>query len=133
MVAFLIVLVLLVAVLGAVASPWRWSDGKSHQADDRVREVSVTLEDLEAERDAKYREIRDAELDQQTGKLSDRDFRALDAELRAEAVEILKRLDRAQTRLAKLQKRESEVPVLDATGLPPGAADGDEQLPSRTA
>jgi hypothetical protein len=49
--------------------------------------------ELEAERDAKYREIRDAELDHQTGKLSDQDFEALDSTLRAEAIEILRRLD----------------------------------------
>ena len=49
--------------------------------------------DLEAARDVKYREIRDAELDLRTGKLSDADWRALDRGLRAEAVEILQRLD----------------------------------------
>jgi hypothetical protein len=50
---------------------------------------------LEAAKEAKYREIRDAELDRRTGKLSDEDWRALDAQLRAEAVDILKRLDEA--------------------------------------
>jgi hypothetical protein len=48
---------------------------------------------LEAARDAKYREIRELELDHRTGKLSDEDFRALDRQLRAEAVEILRELD----------------------------------------
>jgi cytochrome c-type biogenesis protein CcmF len=45
--------------------------------------------DLEAQKEAKYREIRDAELDHAAGKLSDEDFALLDAELRREAVEIL--------------------------------------------
>jgi len=49
--------------------------------------------DLEAEKESKYREIRDAELDFQMGKLSEADWRPLDAELRAQAIEILKRLD----------------------------------------
>jgi hypothetical protein len=49
--------------------------------------------DLEAARDAKYAEIRDAELDYRTGKLSEGDWRALDRQLRGEAVEILHRLD----------------------------------------
>ncbi len=53
------------------------------------------LAELEAERDAKYREIRDAELDHQTGKLSDPDFAAIDSTLRAEAIEILRAIDRA--------------------------------------
>jgi len=48
---------------------------------------------LEAARDAKYQEIRDNELDFRTGKLSEDDFRALDRQLRAEAVEILHALD----------------------------------------
>ena len=48
---------------------------------------------LEAARDAKYREIRELELDHRTGKLSDEDFRALDRQLRAEAVAILRELD----------------------------------------
>jgi hypothetical protein len=49
--------------------------------------------DLEAARDDKYAEIRDAELDYRTGKLSEADWRALDRQLRREAVELLHRLD----------------------------------------
>ena len=49
--------------------------------------------DLEAAKEAKYREIRDAELDYRTGKLSQEDWRALDRELRAEAMDLLRRLD----------------------------------------
>ncbi|HKN94149.1 MAG TPA: hypothetical protein VJU60_07450 [Thermoleophilaceae bacterium] len=48
---------------------------------------------LEAARDAKFREIRDAELDFRTGKLSREDYRAIDASLRGEAIELLRRLD----------------------------------------
>ena len=60
-----------------------------------AREVAGRAEraDLEAERDAKYAEIRDAELDFRTGKLSEADWRALDRQLRREAVELLHRLD----------------------------------------
>ncbi len=47
---------------------------------------------LQAAREAKYREIRDAELDYRTGKLSREDYTAVDGTLRAEAVEILDRL-----------------------------------------
>ena len=52
--------------------------------------------DLEAARDAKYAEIRDAEMDYRTGKLSEADWRALDRQLRHEAVELLHRLDAAE-------------------------------------
>jgi hypothetical protein len=49
--------------------------------------------DLEAAKQAKYREIRDAELDFRMGKLSEDDWRAVDRELRDEAAVILRRLD----------------------------------------
>jgi hypothetical protein len=54
---------------------------------------STSRDELEAAKEAKYREIRDAELDHEMGKLSDEDHRAVDRELRAEAIEILKSLD----------------------------------------
>jgi hypothetical protein len=50
------------------------------------------IADLEARKEAKYREIRDAQLDHAAGKLSEEDFRRLDGELRQEAVEILNEL-----------------------------------------
>ena len=50
--------------------------------------------DLEAAKESKYREIKDAELDFRMGKLSEEDWRALDRELRAQAIEILRELDR---------------------------------------
>jgi hypothetical protein len=50
-------------------------------------------EDLKAAREAKYGEIRDAELDYRTGKLSREDFEVVNGTLRAEAVEILDRLE----------------------------------------
>jgi len=48
---------------------------------------------LEAAREAKYREIRDCELDYRTGKLSRADYEAIDAQLRSEAIAILDRLE----------------------------------------
>ena len=50
--------------------------------------------DLEAAKESKYREIRDAELDYRMGKISESDWKSLDAELRAQAIEILRELDR---------------------------------------
>jgi len=49
---------------------------------------------LEAAKEAKYREIKDAELDHQMGKLSDQDYTVIDEELRAQAIEILRQLDK---------------------------------------
>jgi hypothetical protein len=56
-------------------------------------EATATRLELEAAREAKYREIRDAELDYRTGKLSREDYEAIDRELRDEAIEILNRLE----------------------------------------
>jgi len=50
-------------------------------------------EALEAAKEAKYREIRDAELDHRMGKLSDTDYRETDRDLRRQAIEILRQLD----------------------------------------
>ena len=56
------------------------------------------LEELRAAKEAKYREIRDAELDHRMGKLSERDWRGIDGDLRGEAVEILRELDTLEGR-----------------------------------
>jgi cell division protein FtsB len=58
--------------------------------------AEAELADLEARKEAKYRQIRDAEADHAAGKLSDEDFQRLDRELRAEAIDILKRIDRVR-------------------------------------
>jgi flagellar biosynthesis/type III secretory pathway M-ring protein FliF/YscJ len=93
---YLVVLVVLFAVVFVITSPFRRqsADAAAPGRDaGAAEESSSEVMELEAERDAKYREIRDAELDHQTGKLSDQDFEALDSTLRAEAIEILRRLD----------------------------------------
>ena len=85
---FVVVLAVLVLVVLLVAAPLRRGRVEALEAAETAERA-----ELEAERDAKYREIRDAELDHRTGKLSDADWRALDRTLRAEAVELLRRLD----------------------------------------
>jgi len=50
---------------------------------------------LEAARDAKYREIKDTEIDYRAGKLTRDEFERMDRELRRDAVNILNRLERA--------------------------------------
>ena len=80
----LLVLAALVALV--VAGPLR------RRPEVEPREAGRRAE-LEAAKEAKYREIRDAELDHRMGKLSDADHQAVDRELRAEAIEILRELD----------------------------------------
>jgi uncharacterized membrane protein YccC len=55
---------------------------------------------LESAKEAKYAEIRDNETDYRTGKLSEADYRVLDRQLRAEAVEVLRALDELESQSA---------------------------------
>jgi cytochrome c-type biogenesis protein CcmF len=81
------------------------------------RRVSVwTDAALEAAREAKYHEIRDAELDYRTGKLSREDYEALDATLRAEAIAILDRLAPVERAEEESQERDSPERELTTTG-----------------
>ena len=84
-----VVLAALVAIV--VLRPLR-SGGQGEQRE------QTRIAELEAAKEAKYREIRDAELDHRMGKLSREDWRAVDSELRAEAIGILSELDRLEGR-----------------------------------
>ena len=80
------------AVVLVLSSPFRErTDGGEGD-----RGATTDVAALEAAKEAKYREIRDAELDHRTGKLSDEDFQAIDGTLRAEAISILQALDRSR-------------------------------------
>ena len=91
----LVVVLVVLAVVAFVGAPLR---GRAGGLDPQAG-LQAELADLEAAKEAKYREIRDAELDQRTGKLSEADHRALDAELRAEAIALLKQIDAVRARL----------------------------------
>ena len=86
---FLLIIGVLFVVVLFVTAPLR-------RARRSEGEPSSELAELEAARQAKYRELRDAELDHRTGKLSDADYEALEASLRGEAIEILRSIDREQ-------------------------------------
>ena len=132
----LLVLVAFGAALFLLSQPfWPGHVEKVAERDDLRRA------DLEAAKIAKYREIRDTELDHATGKLSDADWRPIDARLRAEAVRILDELDGlgGDTRTP----RTDDLPVAaagdetapGAPGGPPGAdapsADAADAAPTR--
>jgi hypothetical protein len=95
----IVIFVLIGLVVLVLAAPLRRAreGGSSAQLPaeglSEVRSERVRRDELEAAREAKYREIRDAEMDFRTGKLSEADYRLLDAELRAEALEILDGLE----------------------------------------
>lgn len=83
----LLVALIVVAVAAFVSVPL-WRAGGGPELEDPRRA------ELEARKEAKYRQIRDAELDREQGKLSQEDWARADAELRREAIEILRELDR---------------------------------------
>jgi hypothetical protein len=92
MVEFLLALAIVVLVAAFVTVPLRGQPTAGDDRDDAERA------DLEARKQVLYREIRDAEADHATGKLSDSDHERLDRELRAEAIAVLKKLDRLDER-----------------------------------
>jgi hypothetical protein len=92
--AALIVLLLILVPLFIGWPVLRERPGRGEEGDPAEAELA----ELEARKQAKYREIRDAEADRASGKLSEEDYRRLDRELRREAIEILKRIDRLRER-----------------------------------
>jgi flagellar biosynthesis/type III secretory pathway M-ring protein FliF/YscJ len=84
----LLVLVVLAVVVFVISGPLRRGRVEALEASESAQRAA-----LEAAKEAKYAEIRDAELDHRMGKLSDADWRAQDRALRAEAIDILHRLD----------------------------------------
>ena len=103
-------LMLIAVVVAVIAAPLR-SDRVAYASE------SMTHRELEAARESKYREIRDLEMDYRTGKLSLADYRATDAALRSEALEILNRLEREYPQPAA-------PPATDRSGGEPGTPDG---------
>jgi hypothetical protein len=91
-VEYVLALLVLVVIVAAVL----WLPLRRRGEEERREETRVA--ELEAAKEAKYREIRDAELDHQMGKMSREDWRAVDRDLRAEAIEILRELDRLEGR-----------------------------------
>ncbi len=86
--------------------------------------------ELQAAREAKYREIRDAEMDYRTGKLSPEDYAAIDGALRAEAVAILDRL----AALGEEEPGEFGEELGESRGEPgePGESGGEPGEPAQT-
>ncbi|HEY7121191.1 MAG TPA: hypothetical protein VH329_01410 [Solirubrobacterales bacterium] len=91
---FVLALLIVVLVAWFVTAPLR-DRASEHEDDPAVAELA----DLEARKAAKYRQIRDAEADRASGKLTEEDYQRLDRELRAEAIEILKKIDRLRPRV----------------------------------
>jgi hypothetical protein len=87
---FVYVVLMAAAVSAFVSYPF-WGRGSGTVAEDPA------VAALEAARDAKYREIRDAEVDLATGKLTQEDYERINTELRSDAVRLLKELDDARS------------------------------------
>jgi len=121
----LLTLVLLAAAILVISAPLRRAR--------RDRSEPAERSELEAARLAKYREIRDTELDYHTGKLSRQDYEPLVASLRAQAAEILVRLEALGGEVADVRdeaparpgaEAPRSLPRAGAEGQPPGAEGG---------
>jgi hypothetical protein len=113
---------LLAVVVAVISAPLRdagrpMSDVEQEQraqdTSQQSRQDGYEHAELEAARETKYREIRDAELDLRTGKLSREDYEAIDSGLRAEALEILDRLEALDERSAASAERDKAKPELE--------------------
>jgi hypothetical protein len=128
--AYIILLVLLFGVVYLITEPFRrraFAEAVGQEIVDDARPPELL--ELEAARDAKYREIRDAELDHQTGKLSDADFDAINSTLRAEAVALLHKLDAFHaTRGGVPEARAAQGAAENA----PSPSDGEDTAPQAT-
>ena len=87
-------LVIVAVVAWFVTAPLRRTPSEVEAAAADLEDPVVA--ELEARKEAKYREIRDAELDREQGKLSQEDWKRQDAELRGDAIAILKELDQVR-------------------------------------
>ena len=94
-------LALVAVVAWFVTAPLRRTPSEAEAAAAQTEDPVIA--ELEARKEAKYRQIRDAELDREQGKLSQEDWRRQDAELRREAIEILKALDEARREASSLR------------------------------
>jgi len=93
-VEIVLALLIVAAVVWFVSVPLRRTKEQEAAATRKIEDPRVA--ELEAAKEAKYREIRDAELDREQGKLSQADWSRQDAELRRDAIRILKELDEAK-------------------------------------
>ncbi|HTZ86286.1 MAG TPA: hypothetical protein VMB05_06425 [Solirubrobacteraceae bacterium] len=104
LIVVLVACLLLAVVVALVGAPLRAARDRELAGEhvisdeDPERQAAYERARLESAREAKYREIRDAELDLRTGKLSREDYEAVDGTLRSEAVEILDRLERLEAK-----------------------------------
>jgi hypothetical protein len=92
MLAAILMIALLGLVLAIVLRPLNAAPSAASRRRSRRSAKAAELADLRARREAKYQEIRDAELDYGTGKLSHEDHEAVDVALRREALQILDRI-----------------------------------------
>jgi hypothetical protein len=77
----ILTVILLAVVIAVISAPLRTIRARDTEPAGHA--------ELEAARESKYREIRDAELDYRTGKLSHEDFQMVNDTLRGEAIKIL--------------------------------------------
>jgi hypothetical protein len=132
--AALLTLLVLLAVIVIVTGPLRAPRGGARREHTRARDragatATATAPDegpderaaLEAAREAKYRDLREAELDYRTGKLSAADYEAVRGRLRVEAIEILDALEalggssdvEQDDGVAEEQHREADRPAIE--------------------
>lgn len=85
---------------------------------EKIDEAEVERRELLAEKERLLGEIHELELDWETGKLSEEDYRELQARLKSRAVEVMREIDERETagleRRSREAKREMRKPEVEA-------------------
>ena len=99
-------IVLAVLVIGAIVATLAYPiiNGVNEPEADAVRA------ELEDAKQAKYREIRDAELDFRAGKLTEAEWQETDRDLRREAMVILAKIDEGKPAAATAESKTDPTP-----------------------
>ncbi len=104
-----IFIAILMAAIAVVIVAWPIVRGRSAPSPSG-EENDPVLGELMVRREAVLTAIKDLEFDYAVGKIEEGDFQALNAQLRAEAIEVLKELDRCQSLSGSTgQEREADI------------------------
>lgn len=127
---FVIVLgALLLIGIAAVAIAWPLVQERSGMPEYALGGETAVVDDplveLTARRDSVYQAIRELRFDHQVGKVSEADYKIFDAQLKGQAVTVLKEIDglkKAEADPSLDAQLEAEIAALRTNGQAPGSA-----------
>jgi hypothetical protein len=125
----ILIALLIVGTLVYVLRPLLDAKGGKNWSRSGVDAAAPTVDELTTRRDAIYAALKDAEFDQETGKLAEEDYQIVRARYMAEAAQVLRQLDQlapeADAALdAEIERAVAEIRT-ENSGSPPGGYPAD--------